>query len=116
MNVLLRPIRTSVGSKFVVALTGLILTTFVVAHLAGNLLIFAVPDALNSYAEHLKENPLLLWGARGGLLLVFVVHLVLTIRLSLANRAARPVGYYKENTLQASWASRHMLLTGLVLF
>ena len=62
-----------------------------------------------------KGADTMLWLFRGGLLTLFVVHLVLGIRLTLANNAARPIRYQREDTVQASWASRHMLLTGLVL-
>jgi succinate dehydrogenase / fumarate reductase cytochrome b subunit len=113
---LLRPIRTSIGSKFLVGLTGFALVGFVLAHMGGNLLIYAGQDALNSYAQKLKSLGPLLWLARAGLLAVFVLHLFLTLRLTLANRAARPSKYVYEDTIQASWASRHMWLTGLVLF
>ncbi len=115
MNDLIRPLKTSVGSKYLMALTGLGLTLFVIVHMVGNLLVFVGRDALNQYAHMLKESGELLWLARGGLFTLFVVHLVLGIRLTLANQAARPMGYVREDTVQASWASRHMLLTGLVL-
>jgi succinate dehydrogenase / fumarate reductase cytochrome b subunit len=115
MNVLLRPVRTSVGSKFVMALTGLALILFVIAHMIGNLLIFRGREALNGYAHALETSPVLLWTARTGLLVVFVLHIVLGIRLTRQNQAARPVRYVCEDTVQANWASRHMLLTGLVI-
>jgi succinate dehydrogenase / fumarate reductase cytochrome b subunit len=115
MNVLLRPWRSSLGAKYVMALTGIGLIGFVVAHMLGNLLIYLGPDALNSYAKALKDRPALLWTARTGLLTIFLVHLVLGIRLWLQNRQARGVRYVHEDTVQASWASRNMLLTGLVL-
>jgi succinate dehydrogenase / fumarate reductase cytochrome b subunit len=115
MNVLLRPVRTSVGSKYVMALTGLALILFVIAHMIGNLLIFRGREALNSYAHALETSPVLLWTARSGLLAVFVLHIVLGIRLTRQNTAARPVRYVCEDTVQANWASRHMLLTGLVI-
>jgi succinate dehydrogenase / fumarate reductase cytochrome b subunit len=115
MKLLPRPVRSSLGSKYVMAVTGFLLIGFVITHMAGNLLLFAGPDALNSYAHALKDKPALLWTARLILLLIFVVHVVLGIRLTLQNKAARPVPYACEDTLQASWASRHMLLTGLVL-
>jgi succinate dehydrogenase / fumarate reductase cytochrome b subunit len=115
MNVLLRPVRTSVGSKYVMALTGLFLILFVLGHMTGNLLIYRGRESLNSYAHALETSPVLLWTARSGLLLLFVVHILLGIRLTRQNRAARPVKYVFEDTVQASWASRHMLLTGLVI-
>jgi succinate dehydrogenase / fumarate reductase, cytochrome b subunit len=115
MNLLLRPMRSSLGSKYVMALTGLLLIGFVVAHMCGNLLIYGGRDALNSYAAALKHRPALLWSARIILAGVFLVHIGLGLRLTLKNREARPIRYQYETTLQASWASRNMLLTGLVL-
>ena len=93
MSRILRLLRTSVGRKLVVAVTGLALLGFVVAHLLGNLLILQGPDALNAYAAWLKSNPLL-WPARLGLLVTFVVHIRLAIGLARENRAARPVSSF----------------------
>lgn len=115
MTLLLAPVRSSLGTKYVMALTGLVLITFVLGHMAGNLLIFLGPDALNSYAYALKARPALLWAARLVLLVVFVMHIALGIRLTLWNKDARPVRYVYEDTYQASWASRHMMLTGMLL-
>lgn len=115
MNRLSRLVRSSVGAKYLMALTGLGLMIFVIGHMSGNLLIYGGKDALNSYAHGLTEHPLLLWTARGGLLTIFVIHLLLAIRLTRQDQAARPIGYQHESTIQASWASRHMLLTGLVI-
>lgn len=108
-------LKSSVGSKILMAITGLALSGFIVGHLSGNLLLFAGPDAINSYAEFLKENPQITWVARIGLLAVFVLHVATGIRLQRANRAARPIAYAHEATVQASFASRSMLQTGIVL-
>ena len=115
MNLLTLPFRTTLGAKYVMALTGFGLVVFVLAHMAGNLLLFAGPDALNSYAEGLKSHPTFLWSARAGLLFIFLLHLFLAFRLWEMNRAAWPTRYVYEDTLKATWASRHMMLTGLVL-
>jgi succinate dehydrogenase / fumarate reductase cytochrome b subunit len=115
MNLLLRRVRSSLGSKYVMAVTGLGLIGFVIAHMLGNLQIFLGKQALNDYAHHLEEMPTLLWIARAGLLIIFIVHIVFGIGLWLSNRRARPSRYVYEDTVQASWASRHMLLTGLVI-
>jgi succinate dehydrogenase / fumarate reductase cytochrome b subunit len=115
MSLSLQPVRTSVGSKFVMALTGLGLIGFVVVHMAGNLLIFAGKEAINGYGKALEDKPLFLWTARIGLLALFVVHVVLGIRLTRQNMAARGQPYVYEDTVRANWASRHMLLTGLVI-
>lgn len=115
MNILIRPVRSSLGSKYVMAVTGALLMGFILAHMAGNLLIYAGPDAINSYAQALKKNPALLWTARTGLFLLFTFHIVLGIWLSRQNQIARPNRYVYEDTKKASWASRHMMLTGLLL-
>ena len=108
-------LKSSVGSKVVMAITGLALAGFLVGHLSGNLLIFAGKDAINSYAEFLKTNPQITWVARAGLLVMFVLHVATGIRLQQANRSARPIPYTHEGTVQASFASRTMLLTGLLV-
>jgi len=112
---LLPALGSTVGSKYLIALTGLALTGFVLVHMSGNLLIYKGRDALNSYALFLKERGALLWLARGGLLAAFLLHIGLTVRLKVRNRNARPERYAYEDTIQANWASRHMLLTGLVI-
>jgi succinate dehydrogenase / fumarate reductase, cytochrome b subunit len=115
MHLLLRPVRSSLGKKYVMAVTGVLLIGFVLAHMAGNLLIYFGPDAINTYAAALAARPALLWAARIGLLVVFLLHLYFAFRLTLENNAARPQGYVVERTLRASFASRHMMLTGLVV-
>jgi succinate dehydrogenase / fumarate reductase cytochrome b subunit len=115
MNLLTLPFRTTLGAKYVMALTGFGLIAFVLVHMAGNLLLFARPEALNGYAAGLKARPALLWSARTGLLFIFLLHLFLAFRLREMNRAARPTRYVYEDTVKATWASRHMMLTGLVL-
>lgn len=105
--------RSSIGGKVTMAVTGLMLFGFLIAHLAGNLLLLSGPEAINAYAKWLHDKGALLWVARGGLLAVFVLHVVTAIRLSRANKAARPVAYTKEATMQASFASRSMVFSGL---
>lgn len=104
--------RSSIGGKVTMAVTGLMLFGFVVMHLLGNLQLFAGADKLNAYAKWLHDLGPLLWLARIGLLVIFVLHVATAIRLSRSNRAARPVAYQRPNTVQASMASRSMVLSG----
>jgi succinate dehydrogenase / fumarate reductase cytochrome b subunit len=115
MKRLSRLVLSSVGSKYVMAVTGLGLTIFVLAHMSGNLLIYLGKDALNNYAHGLMEHPFVLWTARGGLLTLFLIHLFFALRTWQENESARPIRYVHEDTIQANWASRHMLLTGVVI-
>ncbi len=96
-----------------IASAGLIL--FLIGHLAGNLLVFAGPEAMNAYARSLRSFPLLLWGARLGLIAIFSLHVILGIKLYMENRRARPTKYRYSNTVQATLASRSMMISGLVL-
>lgn len=113
----LRPVmQSSIGSKHIVAVTGTLLSLFVLQHLVGNLLIFAGPDAINQYAATMQSMKGLVWSARIGLLLLLLIHLKTALGLAIANRAARPVRYVKERDIQLSTASKHMVLTGIMLF
>jgi succinate dehydrogenase / fumarate reductase, cytochrome b subunit len=107
--------RSSIATKYVVAITGLALTGFVLVHMLGNLLIYLGQEHLNNYAQTLKSNPGLLWTARLGLLAMFVLHVVLALQLKLKSRAARPTPYVFAHTEEASFASRTMVWTGLAI-
>lgn len=107
--------RSSIGRKFLMAVTGLMLVGFIIAHLLGNLQIFAGREALNSYAEFLKNLGPGLWFARGGLLAVVLAHFWIGLSLARENERARPRDYVREETVQASLASRTMRETGIVI-
>ena len=109
---------TSIGSKVLIALSGLALAAFVVFHMLGNLQVFQGPDALNAYAAFLREMPMALWSARLTLLAIVAVHIGLSVRLAINNQRARPVSYVTHRYRRATLASRTMALTGslLVLF
>ncbi len=106
---------SSIGSKVVMAVTGLLLLGFVLGHLAGNLLVFVGQSAINDYAQWLVQRPALIWTARIGLLLVFGLHIITGVRLSRRNSLVRPQKYAFMQTVQASLASRYMLQSGLVV-
>ena len=97
------------------ALSGLALLGFVIAHLAGNLLIFSGPNALNGYARKLEHLGWWLWAARMGLLAALLVHVWTSVQLSLENRRARPHPYARFNTAKTTLAARTMLLSGVLL-
>jgi succinate dehydrogenase / fumarate reductase cytochrome b subunit len=108
-------ILTSLGSKVLIALSGLALAVFVVFHMLGNLQVFQGPEALNSYAAFLRDMPMALWSARLMLAAIVAWHIGLSVRLALHNRRARPVGYVTHHYRKASLASRTMALTGTLL-
>ncbi|HZR79167.1 MAG TPA: succinate dehydrogenase cytochrome b subunit [Chthoniobacterales bacterium] len=106
---------SSVGRKMIVALTGVILILFVIGHLLGNLQIYLGPDWINSYSQHLRDLGPILWLIRLFLLASVLLHIYFTIQLAIENRRARPEQYRERNYAKASWASRHMVLSGLVV-
>ncbi|HVF70196.1 MAG TPA: succinate dehydrogenase cytochrome b subunit [Chthoniobacterales bacterium] len=107
--------RSSVGKKMIVALTGVVLIAFVVGHLLGNLQIFLGPEWVNAYAEKLRHLGPVLWVIRGFLLINVLVHIFFTISLAIDNRRARPAGYKKKEHVKATFASRSMALSGLIV-
>lgn len=106
---------SSVGRKFLVALTGSLLIIFIIAHMVGNWNMFLGQDAMNSYAEKLQNLGGLLWIVRIGLLVVFVIHVFLTIQLNIENKMARSIPYKKKDYIKASLASRTMALSGILI-
>ena len=108
--------QSSIGKKYVMAITGLGLYLFVIIHMLGNLQIYFGPEYLNAYARALKGTPALLWGARLGLLFITVLHITAAAQLSRANRQARPLAYTQKKPVASTLASRTMLISGLILF
>jgi succinate dehydrogenase / fumarate reductase cytochrome b subunit len=98
------------------AITGFGLFGFVVVHMVGNLQIFLGPEAINDYGYFLQSKPELVWPARLGLLILVLLHIWAAIKLSAENRAARPVGYGDTKIVAASYASRTMLVSGVIIF
>ncbi len=97
------------------AISGCALTGFVVAHMLGNLQFFLGAEQINAYGHFLQSTPELLWPARIGLLVLFVLHVWAAATLSAENKAARPVEYGDQKLVAASYASRTMLMSGLIL-
>ena len=109
---------SSVGAKLLIGLTGLLLFAYLILHLAGNALIFGGADLFNEYSHKLIANPLLI-PIEIGLLLVFLIHIYKTVRMLIANNAARPVRYQKKayagHTSRKSFASSTMIASGLIV-
>ncbi len=99
----------------IVALSGIILILFVIGHLLGNLQIFLGPDWINGYSHHLRDLGPILWIIRIFLLTTVIVHIYVTIRLAIDNRRARPEAYIDKQHVKATFASRHMVMSGLIV-
>lgn len=113
---------SSIGLKATMAATGFVYVGFVFAHMVGNLQVFLGAEAINTYAYNLQHmGPMLgksgavVWGARVFLLLCLALHVVTAIKLKVRNNSARTSKYVAQNTIQASVASRYMMLSGLLI-
>ena len=109
---------SSVGTKLLIGITGLLLFVYMLLHLAGNALIFAGAEVFNEYSHMLISNPLIL-PIEIGLLLVFLVHIYKAVRMFAANKAARPIAYQKKayagHPSRKSFASSTMIASGVIL-
>lgn len=106
---------TSLGKKFIMGVTGLLMVVFVVAHMLGNLSTFGGANALNAYAEHLRAFPPGLWAFRALMALAFVVHAFTGWLLYFQNRAARPVAYANKKNDRTSFSALTMVWTGTLV-
>ena len=107
-------LKSNILSKFVVAITGLILVGFIIGHTLGNLLIFAGPEALNTYAVGLQDLGPGLWIFRIVLIIAAILHVITTIKLVRHNKAV--AGNYKvTNYKAATFSSRFMAYAGLTI-
>jgi len=116
MSIISNVLKSSLGKKYIMAVTGCCLFLFVVGHMVGNLQIFLGREAINRYAYFLQSNPELIWPARLGLLVMVGLHIWSATKLSLENRAARPLEYEVYQPLGSTYASRTMLLGGSIVF
>ena len=114
--------RNALGSllttKLIVGVTGILLFLYLILHIAGNVIVFFGPATFNSYSHALISNPLVV-PVEIGLLAVFLIHLVKTIRMTFQNQRARPTKYenrkWAGGASQKSIASSSMIVTGVAL-
>ncbi|MEG3633580.1 succinate dehydrogenase cytochrome b subunit [Micromonospora palythoicola] len=116
------PIRSNVGLKAVMAVTGILLVLFLIAHMLGNLKIFSGASSFDHYAHWLRDIgvPLLpsagfLWIQRVGLLAAVLLHIWAATVLALRARAARPVRYAHRKKVRGSYAARTMRWGGVII-
>lgn len=113
--------RSTVGKKWIVAITGLMMIGFLLGHMVGNLQIFEgrgltiETTKINQYAAFLKKEMALLWMARIGLLGAVFAHVIATISLVRLNKKARPHAYAVKKTYSTA-ASRMMFYGGIAIF
>lgn len=114
----LRFIQSSIGKKWIMALTGFCLLLFLCSHAAGNATLFVGVPLFQAYANQLHSHPLIVSFFSSGLLLIFVLHIVTGILLALQNRKARGHNYKVQKRARAganSQASATMIYSGLFI-
>ncbi|MFN3408410.1 MAG: succinate dehydrogenase cytochrome b subunit [Limisphaerales bacterium] len=116
MKLLQRIFGSTLGKKYIMALTGLGMVFFVTGHMIGNLQLFLGPEVINRYAAFLQGLGELLWAVRFGLLGMIALHIWAALTLSVENKAARPVEYgHGKPAFGSSLASRTMLGGGVIV-
>ena len=114
--------RSTIGKKVVMAVTGLVLIGFVVAHMLGNLKVFQGREKLNAYGVFLRDigAPMLsheqgLWLVRIVLLASVVLHIVAAYQLTRIDQRSRPIRYARHRVVKADYASRTMRWGGVII-
>lgn len=107
--------KSSVGRKILMAVTGLILVSFICVHLLGNMSLFVGADAINAYAHKLQSLGPIVWIFRLVMLAVLAVHVAFGIALTMENWGARPIAYMQKVNEKATFSSRSMIITGAVI-
>lgn len=118
MNWLTRALTSSLGRKWVMGLTGLLLIGFTVIHLAGNLLLYVGFSNYNHYAHSLHSRPALVLFAEIGLMVLFLSHIFIAIQLTGKNRRSRPQHYAltrSKQTRSKASPSAVMFISGAVI-
>jgi succinate dehydrogenase / fumarate reductase cytochrome b subunit len=114
---------TSVGKKYAMAISGMVLLGFVLVHMIGNLKIYFGASSLDRYSHWLRTvgepalpEKWLLWAVRLALIAAVAVHLHAAYQLTMINRRARPEAYRsKRDYVAADFASRTMRWSGVIV-
>jgi len=114
--------RSAIGKKVVMAVTGVFLFGWIFMHMLGNMKMYLGSEHFNEYAKWLRTmgapampNDTLLWVVRALLLIAVWFHVQAATQLTLMNRRARPVAYANRDTVVASYASRTMRWSGVII-
>lgn len=110
-------LKSSIGKKQIVAVTGLMLILFLMGHLAGNCFIYLGPAFYNGYAKKLAGLRPGLFFIEAVLGIIFLTHVLFTVLVVLQNIQARPIRYQVFRPSETrSLATRLMPLTGTIIF
>lgn len=114
--ILINYLKSTILSKVVMAVTGVILVLFIIGHTIGNLQVFMGREVLNNYAAFLQSLGEILWIIRIVLILSLIFHIITSVRLKFLNLSAKPQKYKIRNYVRAKLTSRTMIWTGIMAF
>ncbi len=105
------------GKKYLMAVSGLALSMFVLMHMLGNLLILVSAKKYNLYGHAITSNPLILYTAEIGLITFFFLHIIFAFQLTWENRLARPHQYAlpSHGVKGTSWVKKTLWPQGLLI-
>ena len=109
-------VQSSIGKKVAMALSGLFLISFLSLHFFINLMSVFSAETFNEMSHFMGYNPVIQFVMQPVLVAGVIFHFVMGFVLELKNRNARPLSYAKYNGFaNASWASRNMIISGIVV-
>lgn len=110
-------LKSTVGRKYIMGLTGLVWLLFILGHMLGNMLILVSPDLYNAYGHAIVSNKPLLYGTEVALVLALIAHVVTAITLTIQNRKSRDTRYAMSpnGDKGASLASKTMAPQGMII-
>ncbi len=115
--------RSAICKKWLMAISGIVLMGYVLAHMLGNLKVFLGKGEINAYADWLRTlgepaapRTVVLWILRTVIITAFFVHILAAVQLTRMNQKARPTKYQSpRDYAAANWASRTMRWTGVIV-
>lgn len=108
---------SSIGKKLIMSISGLFLIVFLLVHLTINLFVIidSSGELFNLGAQFMATNPIIKI-MEPILAIGFIIHIFYGSYLEWTNNASRPVKYTVSNKSYASWSSKNMFISGLVIF
>ncbi len=106
---------STLGKKYLMACTGLLLFGFVVGHMVGNLQLYLGAEVYDAYAHKIQSLGGLLWLVRAVLLSIVAVHIFVAVQLWLRNRGSRPIKYRVFNPPAVDYAAKTMIFSGPII-
>ena len=109
---------SSIGKKYLIGVTGIFVSLFVLTHMLGNMLLFVSPEAYNTYSHKLITNPFIVL-IELVLAAIFLTHVIYTITTTIDNKNARgnrPVAMTTSGAKAVTLSSKTMIYHGLLIF